>query len=221
MMRGVAQVIGMKPTLRSFFSIFPLSCAIASSARNGKMLPMAAIAAGIPTARRKRRRSAGSGKSARSVAPCSASAESASAPESAEPCSAAPWSWPQGHCLRRSLMECSAFRGLSNPKQQAFHAIFPCLAPAGMSFRRTASVPQEGARLNLGACHLARESAIDLGDDRVERLFAVAAVDVDDLAVPADQDHVGNSLDAVGAADLLAGVVADGEGERSEAPPEL
>ena len=50
MMSGVAQVIGMKPTLRSFFSSLPLSCAIASSAPNGKRLAIAADA--VPPPRR-------------------------------------------------------------------------------------------------------------------------------------------------------------------------
>ncbi len=36
MMSGLAQVIGMKPIFRSFFSGGFLSCAIASSAPNGK-----------------------------------------------------------------------------------------------------------------------------------------------------------------------------------------
>ena len=44
MMMGVAQVIGIKPTLRSFFSSEPFSCAIASSAPKGINEEMAAQA---------------------------------------------------------------------------------------------------------------------------------------------------------------------------------
>ena len=72
MMSGVAQVMGMKPTLRSFFSSLPFSCAMASRAPRGKTLAMAAIAVFAPTARRKRRRSASFGKSAFITAVCRA-----------------------------------------------------------------------------------------------------------------------------------------------------
>src|SRR6266850_5723134 len=65
MISGLAQVMAMKPILRSFFSGVALSWAIASSAPNGKMEETAAIAAEEPTAWRKRRRVSSLGKSAR------------------------------------------------------------------------------------------------------------------------------------------------------------
>src|SRR6267378_500850 len=68
MMSGEAQVMAMKPILRSFFSGAPFSWAIASSAPNGKKEDTAAIAAEEPTAFRKRRRVSSRGKSARITA---------------------------------------------------------------------------------------------------------------------------------------------------------
>ena len=68
-MIGVAQVIGMKPTLRSFFSSGP-PCAKASvAAPSGRNCEMAASAVEAPTACRKARRVASCGKSARMTAP--------------------------------------------------------------------------------------------------------------------------------------------------------
>lgn len=67
MMIGVAQVIGMKPTLRSFFSgaaWAKTSVAVAS----GRMPEIAAIAVEAPTVFRKSRRCASSGKRARITA---------------------------------------------------------------------------------------------------------------------------------------------------------
>ena len=64
MISGVAQVMGMKPIFRSFFSGAPLSCAIACRLAMGSTLPMAAIAVRRPTARRNLRRCASCGKSA-------------------------------------------------------------------------------------------------------------------------------------------------------------
>ncbi len=57
MMIGVAQVIGMKPTLRSFFSGGPsLSWARALAAATGKTEASAAVAVEAPTRRRNSRR---------------------------------------------------------------------------------------------------------------------------------------------------------------------
>ncbi|MCY1235906.1 hypothetical protein D9M72_485360 [compost metagenome] len=64
MMSGVAQVMGMKPILRFFFSMVPLSWAIAWRLAIGSTLEIAAIAVPLPTARRKRRRTASCGKTA-------------------------------------------------------------------------------------------------------------------------------------------------------------
>ena len=58
MISGVAQVIGMKPIFSSFFSSAPLSCAMACRLATGSTLAMAAMAVPLPTARRKRRRTA-------------------------------------------------------------------------------------------------------------------------------------------------------------------
>ncbi len=68
MMSGEAQVMAIKPILRSFFSGAPFSWAIASSAPKGKKEETAAIAAEEPTALRNRRRVASCGKSARITA---------------------------------------------------------------------------------------------------------------------------------------------------------
>src|SRR5882762_10386876 len=68
MISGLAQVMAIKPILRSFFSGVALSCAIASSAPKGKKEDTAAIAAEEPTAWRKRRRASSLGKSARITA---------------------------------------------------------------------------------------------------------------------------------------------------------
>ena len=64
MIRGVAQVIGMKPIFRSFFSSAPFSWAMACRLATGNTLAMAAMAVLLPTARRKRRRTASWGKMA-------------------------------------------------------------------------------------------------------------------------------------------------------------
>src|SRR5712664_168946 len=68
MISGLAQVMAIKPILRSFFSGVPLSWAIASSAPNGKKEDTAAMAAEEPTALRNRRRVSSLGKSARITA---------------------------------------------------------------------------------------------------------------------------------------------------------
>ena len=68
MMIGVAQVIGMKPTLRSFFSSGP-PCANASVAVfNGKNCDSAASAVAAPTDFRNARRAASCGNIARITA---------------------------------------------------------------------------------------------------------------------------------------------------------
>jgi hypothetical protein len=72
MMIGVAQVIGMNPTLRSFFSSAPAwvpACANASVAvRSGKNCDNAASAVEAPTDLRKARRAASRGNTARITA---------------------------------------------------------------------------------------------------------------------------------------------------------
>ena len=69
MMIGVAQVIGMKPTLRSFFSIAPAPCANTSVAvPSGKNCEIAASAVEAPTDFRNARRAASFGNTARITA---------------------------------------------------------------------------------------------------------------------------------------------------------
>jgi hypothetical protein len=64
MISGVAQVMGMKPIFRSFFSSGALSWAMACSAPMGSTLAMAARAVLAPTAFRKPRRTLSTGNSA-------------------------------------------------------------------------------------------------------------------------------------------------------------
>jgi hypothetical protein len=68
MMIGVAQVIGMKPTLRSFFSIAPPCANTSVALRSGKTCDTAASAVEAPTALRKLRRAASLGNTARMTA---------------------------------------------------------------------------------------------------------------------------------------------------------
>ena len=95
MIRGLAQVIGMKPIFRSVFSrLPPFSWAIASSAPKGTRVEIAAQAVDAPTTERKRRRSPSSGKMARITAPCTTRrlSPSTSPGASAASCSACePW----------------------------------------------------------------------------------------------------------------------------------
>jgi hypothetical protein len=96
MISGVAQVVGMKPIFRSFFSSAPpLSWAMACRLATGNTLPMAAMALPLPTARKKRRRTASCGNSAltrlasmKSLDSASNSAVSLRAVHSATACSA-------------------------------------------------------------------------------------------------------------------------------------
>ena len=67
MMIGVAQVIGMKPTLRSFFSGTAWAKASVAAA-SGKRLEIAARAVEAPTCFRKKRRCASCGNRARITA---------------------------------------------------------------------------------------------------------------------------------------------------------
>ena len=64
MISGVAQVIAMKPILRSFFSSGAFSCAIACKEPTGKKPERALIAPPVPTAFKNARRRASCGKSA-------------------------------------------------------------------------------------------------------------------------------------------------------------
>ena len=69
MMIGVAQVMGMKPTLRSFFSGAPAPCAKTSVAvASGKNCASAASAVEAPTDFRNARRATSFGKIARMTA---------------------------------------------------------------------------------------------------------------------------------------------------------
>ena len=62
MMIGVAQVIGMKPTLRSFFSGAPAWANTSVAVLSGKNCESAASAVEAPTLFRKARRAASCGK---------------------------------------------------------------------------------------------------------------------------------------------------------------
>ena len=68
MMIGVAQVIGMKPTLRSFFSGVPASAKASVAVLIGKNCEIAASAVDAPTDFRKARRAASFGNIARITA---------------------------------------------------------------------------------------------------------------------------------------------------------
>ncbi len=68
MMMGVAQVIGMNPTLRSFFSGAAASANTAVAVSSGKRWESAASAVDAPTDLRKARRAASLGKIARMTA---------------------------------------------------------------------------------------------------------------------------------------------------------
>lgn len=64
MISGLAQVMGMKPIFRSFFSRPFFSCAMACKLAIGSTLAMAAIAVRRPTPFRKARRTGSCGNSA-------------------------------------------------------------------------------------------------------------------------------------------------------------
>ena len=68
MMIGVAQVIGMKPTLRFFFSIAPPCANTSVAVLSGKNCDSAASAVEAPTDFRNARRAASLGKTARMTA---------------------------------------------------------------------------------------------------------------------------------------------------------
>jgi hypothetical protein len=68
MMIGVAQVIGMKPTLRSVFSSAPGAAKTSVAVCSGKNCEIAASAVETPAARRKARRVASCGNIARMTA---------------------------------------------------------------------------------------------------------------------------------------------------------
>ncbi len=68
MMIGVAQVIGMKPTLRSFFSIAPPCANTSVAVLSGKNCEIAASAVDAPTDFRKALRLASCGNIARMTA---------------------------------------------------------------------------------------------------------------------------------------------------------
>ena len=108
MMSGVAQVMGMKPILRSFFSIGPLSCAMACRLATGSTLAIAAEAVRRPTALRKRRRRASCGNSAltraastKRLASDSKSAAWLRSRRVAVACSASLRCWPQAQPRRK------------------------------------------------------------------------------------------------------------------------
>ena len=100
MMMGVAQVMGMKPTLRSFFSGAPLWAKASRAAASGNTEEIAAIAVAAPTVFRNRRRWASTGKTARRTAASTtrfhrASSPAGTASATRRPCSDSEWSPPQ------------------------------------------------------------------------------------------------------------------------------
>ena len=107
MMMGVAQVMGMKPTLRSFFSGAPPWAKASRAVASGNTEEMAAIAVAAPTFFRNSRRWASTGKTARRTAAsttrlkrCSSLAGTADR----RAWSAGAWSPPQPQrCLSRAL----------------------------------------------------------------------------------------------------------------------
>ena len=107
MMMGVAQVMGMKPTLRSFFSGAPPWAKASRAVASGNTEAIAAIAVAAPTFFRNSRRWASTGKTARRTAAsttrlkrCSSLAGTADR----RAWSAGAWSPPQPQrCLSRVL----------------------------------------------------------------------------------------------------------------------
>ena len=80
MMMGVAQVMGMKPILRSFFSGAPPWANASRAAPSGRTEEMAAIAVAAPTVFRNCRRVASTGKTARSTVASTTRFQRASSP---------------------------------------------------------------------------------------------------------------------------------------------
>ena len=113
MMMGVAQVMGMKPILRSVFSSLPFSAASALAAPIGNSVEIAAIAVPAPTARRKLRRSWSSGKRPRITADSTTRDTRASSFCMSASWSAWLWWRPQLQPARCSLV--SGSNGLSKP----------------------------------------------------------------------------------------------------------
>ena len=94
MMIGVAQVMGMKPTFRSFFSGAAAWAKASMAVPSGKNCEIAARAVEAPTARRKARRALSCGMSARTTADSTTRAKRASIDSAAAPpCSASCSAW--------------------------------------------------------------------------------------------------------------------------------
>src|SRR5882672_8555389 len=194
MMIGVAQVIGMKPTLSLGFSIAPAPCAKASlAAPSGKNVESAAAAVPAPTAARKRRRTLPSGIRARMTA-CSTSWSSLAAIS----CSSCDRCTPQGQrapscggCFERSSstdmgphpsdsaplvlhQACQQICG-ANPALTAGFRPFVVRA----SSARTRSKPAERLRLELLVDHRRDRQQLLLAE--VRRGDRIAAVGLDPI----------------------------------------
>ena len=84
MMIGVAQVIGMKPIFRSFFSGAPPWAKASRATPSGSTDEIAAIAVPAPTVLRKSRRWASTGKTARRTAASTTRFQRSSSPVGTE-----------------------------------------------------------------------------------------------------------------------------------------
>src|SRR5258706_2974537 len=150
MISGLAQVMAIKPILRSFFSGVALSCAIASSAPKGKKEDTAAIAAEEPTAWRKRRRASSLGKSARITADSITRRLSVSASSDrgssaiANSCSAWLACLPQSQLAPRRTPELNGFEkaDMRSPERLVFRGLphQACQARRGLIRRRDKSL---------------------------------------------------------------------------------
>ena len=92
MMMGVAQVMGMKPTLSLVFSSGPGEAKASFTVPSGRKVEIAAIAVLVPTARMKLRRVSSCGNSARITAPSTTRSSIASS-DSSSACSCSAWLW--------------------------------------------------------------------------------------------------------------------------------
>jgi hypothetical protein len=128
MMIGVAQVIGMKPTFRSFFSGAPASPNASVAILTGKNWEMAASAVDAPTDFKNARRAASWGNIARITADATTPSYRSStlaigsqrSAEAAWSCSVADRCWPQTQPVRESAR--SELKGSSKVDMLAFLA---------------------------------------------------------------------------------------------------
>src|SRR5882672_1607485 len=203
MMSGVAQVIGMKPIFRSFFSSAPLSCAIASSAPKGTRPEIAASAVDEPIADRNRLRVASSGNSARITADwitrlLSASGLLSSGTSRTASCSACDRCFPQGHAApsRTSGLKGLLKADMSRPPEM--FEMLPRTTASSVPTWHTMRLTQD--LLVQQGVHVVRAAAMRAEEVRPPQLGALTAprshplasprVDLEDL-----QRHARNGVD--------------------------